>query len=251
MFKMAALLVLLSQFLWTESFAPCPTTEELTTKLVTPVHDYDLVADNFVDGLGRVARKFSVPMGITWVNAPPARTPFTLHWKEATVEKILATVVQTQPGYEMQISNGVVHISSTTISPEQNFLLLRIRTFVAHHEVVQMAQRELRLLVQSTVAPPKAGRGGIAGSLITNVGEPKIDIDHNDATVQDILDAIATASAKKIWVVTFSADRVPTVTGFRRTLTLWNNYPIPDEQQPLWDMFGWDESIPSARLAQQ
>jgi hypothetical protein len=215
------------------------------------VHDYDLAADGLVEGLARVASRFSIPMGITWVDTP-AKTPLTLHWNEVTVEQILETITQTQAGFEMRISNGVVHVSATTVPAEQNFLLVRVASFAVHHQVVQMAQRELRQQVQSQVAPPKAGRGGIGGSLATHVGEPEIDVEKiNDATVQDVLDALAIASTRKIWVVTFSDDRVPTATGFRRTLTLWNNYPIPDDQQPLWDMFGWDESIPSARLAQQ
>jgi len=37
-----------------------------------------------------------------------------------------------------------------------------------------------------------------------------------------------------------------TTTGFRRTMTLWNNAPVPGSEQPLWDVFSWDEPLPAA-----
>jgi hypothetical protein len=33
-------------------------------------------------------------------------------------------------------------------------------------------------------------------------------------------------------------------TGYRRTVTLWNNANVPDSEQPVWDMFRWNDSIP-------
>jgi len=69
--------------------------------------------------------------------------------------------------------------------------------------------------------------------------------------VEDVLDALAVASARKIWIVTFSDDPTLTPTGFRRSLTLWNNFPIPDNEQPIWDMLHWRDVIPADALGKK
>jgi hypothetical protein len=223
--------------------------EQLSSKLGAVVHDYNLTANNFLDGLAHVASEFRIPIGIEWVNMPASRRQITLHWSDATVAEILETITHTQTGYSMDITNGVVHIYSTDILRDQDFVHLRIKSFVAHDEVVQMAERRLRHLVKLTTAPTELGpRGGIGGSLAVSVNEPIINVQANDASVQDILDLLVTASAKKIWVVTFVDNSVPTATGFRRTLTLWSKSPVPDDEQPVWNMFGWGQPLPLAGL---
>ena len=242
-------LLLLSQFLRV-SVAMCSTQpDEIRSKLEASIQDYDLKADNFVLALMHVADEFRIPMGIEWVNTSQARTKVSLSWKNATIQEILEGIAKTQPGYEVQVRNGLVRIFSTKIPADQNFLHLTIKSFEANREVVQMASRRLRELVKTTVVPPKQGTGGIAGSLITNVEEPRIDMKLNDTSVEGVLDSLATASAKKIWVVTFVDSLIPTATGFRRTLTLWNGDPVPDNEQPVWDLFAWDEHVPTAGLA--
>jgi hypothetical protein len=215
---------------------------ELTLKLKTPVRQYTLKASSFLEALMQVADQFRIPMGIAWVDTPPARTRVSLSLKSTTVEEIIEAIAKSQPGYSVQVSDGVVHIFSTQVPASQNFLLLKVDKFEARHEVVQMAQRRLRELVQDSVAPPMPTRGGIAGSLITNVGEPKISVDVNDAKVYQVLDSLAIASPKKVWVVTFTDSL--TGTGFRRTSSLWTAGAIPDSEQPVWNMFSWHESIP-------
>lgn len=237
--------VLALPLLWITSFNySSARANELDSKLSATVRSYHLDADNLPHALIRVAQEFRIPMGIQWVNTPAARTKLALSWGDVTVREILETIAKTQPGYEVAVSNGVVQVFTTNISPKQNFLLLRVRSFEVHQEVVQMAERELRSLVMLKVVPPKEGAGGVGRSLATNVDEPTIDVQLNDASVQDILDSLATVSTKKIWIVTFVDSSALTATGFRRTLTLWNNSPVPDEEQPVWNMFRWDEAIP-------
>jgi hypothetical protein len=249
MFEKGVLLLLASQLLLGH-LASCATQpEELSSKLGTSVHDYNLSANNFLDGLMHVGSEFQVPMGIEWVNTSAARTQFVLHWNTATVEEIIETIAHTQPGYEVRVSDGVVHISLTEIPREQNFLFVNIGSFEAHREVVEMAERRLRNTVKLTTAPAKPGpRVGIGGSLATNVDAQTISVQLHDANVRDALDSLATVSTKKIWVVTFADSLALTATGFRRTLTLWNSLPVPDDEQPVWNMFRWDEPVPGAGL---
>ena len=200
MFKSVALLVLACQLqLVAHSASSAAEPEQLSSKLGAAVHDYNLTANNFLEGLTHVASEFRIPIGIEWVNTPATRSQFTLHWENATVKEILETITHTQPGYEMRVSEGVVHIYSTGISHEQNFLHLRIKSFVVYHDVVQVAERRLSYLVKLTTVPAEPGpRGGIGGSLATRVNEPKINVQLNDASVRDILDSLVTVSARKI-----------------------------------------------------
>jgi hypothetical protein len=81
-----------------------------------------------------------------------------------------------------------------------------------------------------------------------NLGEPEITVKLENTSVEGVLDSLVTASARKIVIVSFLDSFILTPTGFRRTETLWNYNPVPDDQQPVWDMLHWKEPIPSAVL---
>jgi hypothetical protein len=154
----------------------------------------------------------------------------------------------------VNLQNGVLHIRCPNLIPDkQNFITLPVDRFEIDHEPVEMAIRRLRDVIKVAVSPPKqqSGRGGIGGSLGYNPDDPKISMKMNNVTVGEILDKMALSSAKKIWIVTFSDNSTVTASGFRRTLTLWNNHPIPDEEPPLWDMLYWGDASPTAVLGRE
>lgn len=246
------LLVVILQSLWGNPATSSPTvSDQLASKLGTRVPKYDLNAGNFVDALTRVGSEFQVPMGIEWVNASAARVKLNRSWKDVTVEEIIQTIVKTQPGYEILVRGGIVRVYSPKLIPErQNFLRLHIDRLHVNREVVEIASRRLRERVKLTVSPPKPqpGGGGVGSSLLTNPDDPQISLQLSNASVEEILDALAVASARKIWIVTFSESPSLTPTGFRRTLSLWNSTPMSDDEQPVWDMFHWGEALPSAVL---
>lgn len=234
------LLWTIPHLLWLLLIWPCyGQSANLDQKLAISVHGYALSADSFVEGLLQVADRFQIPMGVEWIGCPSTRSRIAVGRTDATVREILQKVVETQPGYEMSISNGIVHVFATTVPPHENFLLLRIKSFNVRNEIVESAQQKLRDLVRASVVLPKSGGGGIAGSLISNVREPKIDLSIADATVEDVLDALATSSSRKIWVVTFAESADLTPTGFRRTESLHGHVPVSDDEQPIWQTFGW------------
>jgi len=225
--------------------------EDLDAKLRTGVHSYQLQANNFVEALTRVASDFQIPIGIEWVNTPAARARLTLSWKDATVRDVLQAIVKTQPGFKMLVGTSVVHVSSPDLVPDrENPLRLNINAFEVHNVPVEFASRELHNVVKRTISPPRPqqGAGGVAGSGFSNIDDPKISAHVKNASVEDALDALARSSVRKIWIVTFSDSPSLTPTGFRRTLTLWNDLPIPDDDQPVWDLLHWGDAIPTAVL---
>jgi hypothetical protein len=228
----------------------------LQGKLQQRVARYAVTASNFPDALVRVAGQFEIPMGIVWVRSPATNAPIDLSWKDATVQQILSTIAKTQTGYAISIERGVVHIFPLDAIPDrQNFLRLPIKTFDVQDQFVEVAQHQLRRLVAQTVSPQKPPTpneehqlGGVAGTVAVTIEYPKVSLRFENTTVEDILDAVATVSPRKLWIVTFESDSTLTPGGFRRTETLWNNSALPDDLEPVWDMFRWGDAIPSAVL---
>jgi hypothetical protein len=214
----------------------------LEARLHTRVTNYQLDANNFVDALLQVAGDHKVPMGIEWV-----RTPVTMHnvrmsWKSASVKDVIEAIVKTQPGYTMTTEAGVVHVYALGLVPDrENFLKLRVTEFEVRDEVVEVAERRLVSLVNATVSPPKpmarvTGGGGIGNSLAVEVGDPNLALKMKDVTVEDVLDALALASPKKVWIVTFAPAGQLMPTGFRQMAS-----PIGDDgpAKPYWELLKW------------
>jgi hypothetical protein len=216
---------------------------ELRAKLQSPVHDYSIAADTFVDALVGVAGEFKLPMGIVWVRRPSALKAVRLSWHDATVEQVVRDIVHTQPGYEIEIRNAVVRVRPRNMIPDkENFLGLRVDRFDAQSEVTELASKRLQTLVTPRVTPPKpppAGQPfGIGFEQAVEVGDPEISISLANVTVEDALDAISLASPFKVWLVTFEADKSLTPGGFRRTV-LASGKAVADEYQPVWELLKW------------
>ncbi|HYK88555.1 MAG TPA: hypothetical protein VE398_07280 [Acidobacteriota bacterium] len=250
--KIGLLLLLLQTHPMPPAASGTQQNENLDAKLQMKVNSYQLEVNNFVEALARVASDFQIPMGIQWVNAPAAKARLTFSWKDSTVRGILEAIVKTQPGYKIVVRTGVVHISSSDLVPDhENPLNLRIKEFEVHNVPAELASRQLHEIVRRTIVPPQPQqglRGGVAGSGFANIDDPKISVTLKDATVEDVLDALALASARKIWIVTFSGARALTAAGYRRTPGLWTNSPVPDDEQPVWDMLHWGDAVPVASL---
>jgi len=94
------------------------------------------------------------------------------------------------------------------------------------------------MLLNQLISPnPKRGYGG---SIFHSSSEPKLDLKFTNATVAEILDAIALGSDNKVWIVTFAEDLNPTRTGFRRSESFDSKTIPPDAVQPEWDILRWD-----------
>ena len=223
-------------------------TAALHLNLAARVQNYSLNANNFLDALTHVAADFRLPMGIEWVNRPDAKVSFNQSWKNVTVKEILRDIVKTQPNYEVQIRNGVLHILTPRLIPDQqNFLNQKVGDFMVDKQSVEIVSVKLQMFVNNIVSPPKPGPHGIGFSIASNPSEPDLSFEIKDTNVKEILNTIIYKSARKIWIVTFS-DSEMTESGFCRTLSLWDARPIPDERQPVWNLFHWGDALPTVLL---
>jgi hypothetical protein len=219
--------------------------QDLRSKLNRTVQNYTLNANNFLDALTHVAADFRLRMGIEWVATSEAKTEFSHFWESVTVEEIIKQIITTQPNYEVQIWNGVLHILPPKLIPDrQNFLMLRITRFQVHQEPFEMVSEQLHNYANDVVYKVQ----GHAGSIASMPDEPKLDLDLTDTSVEEVLDKIVLMSTRKIWIVVYSDNPATIETGIRRSLSLWSDSPIPDGQQPVWNLFRWGDALPTVLI---
>ena len=221
-----------------------PLPDDLGAKLNKPVTSYNLGVSSFAAALLRVSRDFQIPMGIVWVNTPQARAELPFAWKDTTVQEIIEALAKSQAGYQVETRNGVVHVFPSGIIPvPQDFLKLNIEDFQVRNDFIEMASYKLHELVTP-----------ITGSRVISIGaagDSKVDLKLKNSSVEDVLDALAVSSNRKIWIVTFSEDVGLTPKGLRRTTSLWTDKAIPDAQQPLWELMRWSDPMPPALAAKK
>jgi hypothetical protein len=227
--------------------APLGTTssdpDDLTAKLSKSVSNYNLGVFNFVGALIRISNDFEIPMGIAWVNSPAAHTELPFAWKKITVLEIIQNIANTQPGYQVDVRDGVVHIWPSGLIPDrENFLKLRIPAYDVNDAYVEVASFKLHMLV----APRNYGAISIGAT-----GDSKVSLELKNTSVETALDALVVASNRKIWVVTFSDDAKLTARGLRRAESLWSGKATPDEEQPSWDLIRWGDPLPPLVVGNQ
>jgi hypothetical protein len=176
-------------------------------------------------------------MGIAWVSTPAARAEVPFVWKEATVREVIEAIAKQQPGYVVQVRKDVVHIISPGLIPEkENFLNLRIKEFQVRNGYIDVAI----LRLQNLISPSKYSGFSVG----TDADEPKISLELGESTVSDILDGLALASNRKIWIIAFSTDPKPTSAGFRKTLALWDALsPVVEKGEPALNLLHWGDKI--------
>ncbi len=217
--------------------APPSRADDLATKLSKRVTNYNLGVFTFPEALIRVSNDYQIAMGIAWVNNRAGRTELPFTWKNATVREIIEAIAQSQPGYDVQFKNGIVRVSPNgLISDRENFLKMKIDAFNVHDTYIELASFKLHTLVT-----PMSGNRQFS---IAGPGDSRVSVELRHSTVESALDALAIASNRKVWIVTFSDDAPLTSRGLRRTISLWSDKPQPDDEQPGWDLQRWGDPTP-------
>ena len=212
------------------------TTEELSVKLNKRLSNYNPGVFNFVGALLHVSNEFQIPMGITWVDSPTARAEKPFAWNSATIEEIIQAITETQPGYQVKVRNGVVHIFPAGLPDAESFLKIKLPGFQTQDTVVEFASFKLHIAVTPMRAPYQVS---IAGP-----GDSQVTVELANCLVEDVLDAFAVSSNRKTWIVTLPDKVTLTPSGFRRTRSLFTDDPIPDDQQPVWYLHRLDDPAP-------
>lgn len=219
--------------------------EELQAKLLTTITNLEISAPTFVQGLAHVAAEFQIPMGIEWVKTPKTMRPLRLVWRAATLDEVVHSLVNTQPGYEVAVKNGVLHVFPRDLfNDRRNFLTIPLDTFEAQSEYVTSASERLTYRLRRLVSPPKTvpsaqGQATQFTETVTGLGDRKVSFRLENVTARDVLDTLVLRGDFKIWLVVFPEHQTFTATGFRRILSPYNLEPGPDENQVEWSLLVW------------
>ena len=222
-----------------------PEGDDLGKKLDVKVTEYAVSAESFLEALTEVAARFEIPMGIEWERTRRCMAKVRLSWRNATVRQVIVDVTKTQPDYDSEPRDGIVHVfSRKVVGDRRNFLNLRMARFEARNQSVNVVDHRLRLLTQRMMLPPDehSAKGGMGVSIASGAGDRPVTFEMQDASVRDILNKLSLGADFKVWIVTFVGDRSVAPGGFWRTTYPLAGKPIPDDAQPFWELLMWRQS---------
>jgi hypothetical protein len=184
--------------------------QTLESKLELRVDAFNSESKSIPLQLIEVAQRFNIPMGIEWSDKSRADARSPLHVGDITVGSLLSQILAQQPGYELRLEDGVVHVFSPSLLKDQrNFLNIRLREFSL--EKANMAAARFHLW--GAIIPQLHPQGGYAGgwggvSRYKDFDVPKITLVCQDVTVRQALSKIVIAEGNALWVVRIREEQM-------------------------------------------
>lgn len=191
-----ALLILLSS-------ATPALSQTLEERLAVKVDTFTSVGKTVPLQLIEVAQRFKIPMGIEWSDNSNDKFSAQVQMRDTTVGNLLARIVAQQPGYELMVDDGVVHVFATHLLDDQhNFLNLRLREFSLEKANMASARYHLWGAIISQLHPQGGYGGGWGGvSMYKDFDTPKLTFVCRDVTVRQALSKIVVTQENALWVV--------------------------------------------------
>jgi hypothetical protein len=221
-----------------------PQQSTAANRLDTVIEHYATSGNNMLEVLNRVSHDLKVPMGIEWVKGPATNYGINRQWEHASIHEIIQSLINSFPGYECDIGDGIVLVYPRgSTNDKSNLLNLRLSSFEANKEWVALASERLRLMVRPMILqieppPPGAGEAGSLG--IGMGGERPVTVKLQNVTVREILSRLIVSAGETNWIVAYSDNSPPTPKGFRPTADPFSTSPISEKHQPLWVLFPWE-----------
>ncbi|MGA3099341.1 MAG: hypothetical protein ABSF25_23025 [Bryobacteraceae bacterium] len=220
--------------------------QTLQEKLAAPSASYSINATGSLDAFLSVAGDFKLPMGIEWIKVTAGDVPLSRSWQGATPSAILQDVVKAYPGYELEISNGVVHVYPAAMRGDRGDILnVRIGSFEVQDEYLNFAAYLLARKVQPIMVPPDPNaKGGRGFSIASGVGEQRVTLALQNVTVREVLDKLCLSSNRNVWIVAYPAAPTKTRGGFLKTVRLDRTEARDDDAfSPDWGFLEWGEKF--------
>ena len=198
--------------------------------LPTKVASYSVRAKNLLQAVAQVSSDFNLPIGVEWAGDRATAKEIVREWHNTTVDQILRDVASFDVEYQLELSNGVVHVRKFGITDNsRNPLNITIPSFKTEGIYTGDAAFQLSKQASLLMFPrQEAQRSACGGSSSAGSGEKRLSLAMTDTTVRDILDALLTRSEFAMWVVVFPNQQPDT--GYLKTESLWGNKTDP--QQP-------------------
>jgi hypothetical protein len=195
--------------------------------LATDVTSYSVRATNLLQAAAQISSDFGLPIGVEWSGDPASKKEIVREWHNTTLAQIVQDVATFDVEYQLEFSNGVVHLRKVSLADSpRNPLNIRISTFSTQDVYTRDAASQLSKQVSLLMFPrEQEPRDACGGSSSAGAGEVRHSLSMKDAAVRGILDALLTRSDFAMWVVVFP-DRQPE-TDYFQTESLWGNMTDP------------------------
>ena len=104
--------------------------QSVEAKLKQPVDSFASQSASTIEQLVELAQRFSLPMGIEWVDEPDLQNARPIELRETTVQDAVQQILQPHSGYDFAFSDGVVHVfNRSMLDDSRNFLNIRFPEF--------------------------------------------------------------------------------------------------------------------------
>lgn len=154
-----------------------------------------------------LAKTYEIPMGLELLagNDNPLKP---LHIKNETALGVLGKILQAQPGYEFDLSDGVVNVYSTRLfNDDRNFLNLIVRSYRINDLTLFGAWHYLGLAIKRTLHPDRNYGGGYGGVGGNSLDIAKLTFSGDNLTVRQILNRLVAMQDGALWVVHLNPAR--------------------------------------------
>lgn len=129
-----------------------------------PADSLPLEVDSHLDEVGDLneGNTFGDPVVLPYEFSLSSRAETTQSvsrsWKRASVEEMLIDLVKSQPDYQVEVFDGVVHVFPPSLkSSGKNFLNLTVESLELHDQVVEIASHLLRETPSKSFVSPVGG----------------------------------------------------------------------------------------------
>jgi hypothetical protein len=188
---------------------------------LSAVVSYTSAPNDVINALLAVARRYRLPLGIEFIETGAVKAEGR-SWNNVTVLTIVRDIVNTWPGYTMEISRGVVHIFPESLRNDRADVL---NEHIGPFEVTDnyppsiaaavLPERLHALMVRPVADKPRAA---MAGSILMSGNEFKVTFRMDNPTVREILDRLVQSESRNIWIVRYPASLDKTNAGYLKTL---------------------------------
>lgn len=175
--------------------------------------DFIPAASSPKEQLIELAQYYKLPMGIEWIYSPDQGVPFISLKAPTTVKAMIIKIVQQEPGYVLEIKDGVINIGSKSLSANPyDFLNLRVPEYRVDKVNVFGAEAQLRLTIDRTLHPERylgGSNGGYGYGPDRHDGFDikNISFSRKQISVREVLDEIIRQNGNALWVVELNPSK--------------------------------------------
>ncbi len=202
-----------------------------TKKLQARVLRFDARGCSMAELAVQIAYRYRLPMAIEYLDRGALRKPLHLKLRGQSVRQVIAALVPSVPGYQVDFSQGLVDIYSPAArrNPSNPFNTL-IRKYDVDGLDTHFADAQLLCAFGQQINPHSGCGGSVAPG---QWGPMKITLHLENKRVYEILNAIVAQNGEAIWTpLNHSVGPSRMVTNF------WYIYPLdPPFQKTLLERF--------------